>query len=328
MNSAFAARLTLGLLFSAVFTSWAAAADSRLPADTVVATRGGASITLADIDASLLRIPQRQRGDAMNSPKRIEDLVNQLLLSRQLSNAGKEQGLDRDPLVKHAIELAGENVVGGQAVLKFREEIQLGDLDTLARERYNANPVRYEVPATVAVQHILIDIEGRSDADALALANQIRARAEKEDFEALVLEYSDDPSKRSNKGVIQDADSSKMDPMFAEASSKLKTPGELSPVTKSQFGYHIIKMTSRTAARPRSFDEVRVAIVEELRTSLTEQRVKEHVDQLRSMSLDANPDAVASLRTRYLPSPLLPDISKARTTPAPTPATNNRKRED
>ena len=328
MTPALAARVSLGALFSVALVASAHAAE-RLPGETVVASRGGATITLADVDASLLRIPARQRADAMNSPKRIEDLVNQLLLTRQLNNIGVEQGLQRDAQVQRAIEMAGENVIGGQAVLKFREDLQLGDLEAFARERYNANPTRYDIPANVTVRHILIGSDRRSDADALAIANQVHARAVKgDDFEALVEEYSEDPSKGGNRGQIQDADSAKMDPMFAEASSRLTKVGELAPVTKSQFGYHIIRFENRTQAKPRTYDEVRPAIIAELRATLTEQRVKEYIDQLRSMSLDANPDAVASLRTRYLPSQVLPDITGAQA-PADGPIKSpNRKRDE
>lgn len=306
-----APRLSLGLLLSFIVVG-AAFAEERLPPQTIVASRGGASVTLEDIDASLLRLPVRQRADAMNSPKRIEELINQLLLTRQLANVGVEQGLDRDPMVKHAVKMAGENVVGAQSVLKFRESIVLGDLELLARERYTADPTRYEIPARVNVQHVLIDTQNRSASEAETLAKQIHARASSEDFESLVLQYSDDPSKTSNKGLILDASSAKMDPEFAAASAALRTVGEISPLVKSQFGYHIIKLTDRAEPQSRTYEEVSAAIVDELRTNMTEQRVKDYVDQMRSMSLDANPDAVASLRTRYSVAPLLPDVSKAK----------------
>lgn len=310
MNSSAASKVCAGMLFS-VFLASAIAAEDVLGPTSVVASRGGATITLRDVDAALLRIQPLQRADAMNSPKRIEELLNQLLLTRQLANAGVEQGLDRDPLVKHAIVMAGENVVGAQAVIKFRESIQLGDVEKLARERYDSNPDAFALPARVGVRHVLIDTTRRTDADALALAERVLARARTEDFESLVMEFSDDPSKGANKGLIDEADSDKMDPAFAAASSKLRAPRELAPLAKSQFGYHIIQLVSRTEATPRSYAEVRPGLVEELRSGLTEQRVKEYVDQLRSMSLDANPDAVASLRTRYLPKPVAPAVSKA-----------------
>lgn len=280
-------------------------ADDRLPDTTVVASRGTATVTLRDVDASLQRIPPNQRGDMMNSPKRIEELITQLLLTRQLSNEAKAAKLDRDPLVVHAMELSKENALGGLAVVHYRSTVDVGDVAKLAKERFDANPAAYAIPEDVVVQHILIDVQKRSDNEALTLATSLLGRAKKgEDFDALVAEYSDDPSKATNKGVIDQASSGRMDKHFAEASAQLRNKDELAPVTKSQFGYHIIKLVSRTEPRQRTWDEISAGVIDDTRSRMTEARVKDHVDQLRGMELDANPDVVASLRTRYLTAPV------------------------
>jgi len=296
-------RALLGASLFFVLGASAMAGTERMPEETVLASRGDATITLRDVDAALLRIPPRQRADVMNSPKRIEELLSQLLLTRQLSNAGLKQGVEKDPLVQHAIHNAGEGVIGAQAVLVFRENVEVGNLDELARETYNADPSQFAIPATVTVRHILIDNVKQADSAALALAEEVHKRAATEDFESLVMQYSDDPSKTDNKGEIPDAASERMDPQFAEASGRLRTPGELAPLVKSQFGYHIIKLSNRVEPKLRTFDEVRVALTEELRTRKIEQQVKEYVDQMRSMAIEADPDAVASLRTRYIMAP-------------------------
>lgn len=297
-----AALLALALAIGAT-----AHADEHLPADTVVASRGGATVTLADIDASLSRLPAGQRADLMNSPKRIEEKVSELLLTRQLADEAKRAGLDKDPVVQRAMELSKENVLGAQAVLDYREKLDLGDVAILAREMFDANPDAYAIPEDVVVQHLLVDAQQRDDSEALTLATSLLERAEKgEDFEALVMEYSEDPGKASNKGVYSGASSTRMDPDFAEASGKLRKVGEFAPVTKSQFGYHIIKLVERHEPKPRRWDEVSDGVTEDLRKRLTEARVKDYVDNLRGKDIDANPDAVASLRTRYLLAPVEP----------------------
>ena len=295
----------------ALGASFAAHADERLPDSSVVASRGTAIVTLRDVDASLQRIPANQRWEMMNSPKRIEELVNQLLLTRQLSNEAKAAKLDSAPLVQHAMELSKENLLGGLAVIHFRTTVDVGDVAQLAKERYDADPGSYAIPEDVVVQHILIDVQKRSDNEAQTLAKSLVDRVKKgEDFDALVAEYSDDPSKATNKGVIDQASSGRMDKHFADASGALRTPGELAPVTKSQFGYHVIKLVSRTEPKQRTWDEISAGVIEDTRARMTEARVKDHVDQLRAIDLDANPDVIASLRTRYLAAPAAPDTAK------------------
>ena len=141
-----------------------------------------------------------------------------------------------------------------------------------------------------------------SEAEAKALADSVHAKVlAGEDFIALVKQYSDDPSKETNEGLIPGADSDSMDPAFAEAVKQLGKSGDISPVVKSRFGYHIIRLEERVPPTPRSFEQVKDKIVSELETSMRDARVKEHVDQLKGMEIKATPDVVASLRTRYLP---------------------------
>ena len=49
----------------------------------------------------------------------------------------------------------------------------------------------------------------------------------------------------------------RMAPEFETAAFALDKPNQLSPVTKTQFGYHIIKLFEKKPARTMSFDEVR-----------------------------------------------------------------------
>ncbi|HVU97349.1 MAG TPA: peptidylprolyl isomerase [Puia sp.] len=65
-------------------------------------------------------------------------------------------------------------------------------------------------------------------------------------FEFLARLYSDDPGSKEKGGVIElnRADSKSWDPVFFATAFRLKE-GQVSPVIKSKFGYHIIQMVSR-----------------------------------------------------------------------------------
>jgi peptidyl-prolyl cis-trans isomerase C len=149
---------------------------------------------------------------------------------------------------------------------------------------------------------VLIDTKGRGEAEALKLAETVQkeARAHPDQFDALVEKYSDDPSKGANRGRMDDAgDASRYVAEFAAAATKLAKPGEISPVVKTEYGYHVLKLVERTADKPRAFAEVKPEIVARLRSEYIDKQVRTYSDTLRNQPLDANPDLVASLRTRY-----------------------------
>lgn len=294
--------LILGVTMALSFASLSADAEPRYSAETVVAKRGDASITMLDVDAAMQSVPARLRANLMNNPKRIDELLDRLLSSRQLANEARASQIDDTAVFKQAVKLQEERLLSEQALIDFREKMDIGNVGELARERYQVNPGAYALAGDTSVRHILITTKDRDETEALKLAEEIHSRAvEGEDFVKLVKQYSEDPSKDSNDGLIPGADTDAMDPSFAEAVKRIAKPGDISPVVKSQFGYHVILLVQRTESKPRSFDEVKDKIVREMDASMRDVRVKEHVDQLKSMAIEAEPDVVASLRTRYLP---------------------------
>jgi parvulin-like peptidyl-prolyl isomerase len=160
----------------------------------------------------------------------------------------------------------------------------------------------------VDVKHILIGTKQRSEADAKALADKLYAELKQNPaaFDADVEKYSDDPSKAKNHGLIPDATSPSYVAEFRGAAGKLHKVGEISSPVKSQFGYHILKAVKIVPAQPRSFDQVRAPLVQKLRADYIAQKVQDHIDGVRSRALDADPDLVASLRTRYAKDTVAP----------------------
>jgi len=267
----------------------------------VVASQGGARVTLADIDAVVQRIPEAERAHFVDSPKRIETLITNLLLQGQLAAAARTQGLDKDPDVLRAKDGATPEVLAKAELARFKSAIVEPDFNELAQEEYIAHKDKYAVPGILDVKHVLISTNSRSDAEAKQLADQVEADAHKDSaqFDALIEKYSDDPGKGTDKGMVQHADNKGYDGAFTEAAKALAKPGDISPVIKTQFGYHVLQLVAKAPAQQKSFEQVREGIVTRLRQEYVEKLVKEHVDVLRNKPIDADDKLVASLRTRY-----------------------------
>ncbi len=148
-----------------------------LPEDSVVVSQGGAQVTLQDVDGLAEALPWDQRAAVFSDPHRIERILRELLLTKQLVNDAKADGLDQDPIVRAGMELASRQALAKARVQAFTEATQqsVPDLTELAHERYLAKPEEFAVPARTDVKHILIGTKDRSDAEAKALAEKIYA---------------------------------------------------------------------------------------------------------------------------------------------------------
>ncbi len=105
----------------------------------------------------------------------------------------------------------------------------------------------------VRASHILIQVEGTDSAKALKLAKEVFAKAKSgSDFAALAQQYSKDGSSTQG-GDVGWFGKGKMVKPFEEAAYKAKIDQIVGPI-KTQFGYHIIKLTGRDKKEVRFAD--------------------------------------------------------------------------
>ncbi|HEU4664809.1 MAG TPA: peptidylprolyl isomerase [Dokdonella sp.] len=306
----------LGLIAAAtqLATPVASAAAPRADADSVIASQGGAKVTFGDVDAFAEPMPPADRSHFFDSPQRIQSLLMNLLLQRQLAAAARTHGLDKDPDVLASKGGVTDAVLAKAEMDRFRRELVIPDFSELAHEEFIAHPEKYATGGVFDVKQILISTGTRSDDEAKALAEKAAAevQADSAGFDALVEKYSDDPGKARDHGLVHHADSKAYDATFHEAALALQKPGDVSPLIKTQFGYHVLKLVERTPAQPQPFEKVRDDVIATLKSEFIEKSVRNHLDVLRNNPLDADAGRVASLRTRYkLDAPSAPGEAPA-----------------
>jgi peptidyl-prolyl cis-trans isomerase C len=272
---------------------------------TVVAKQGTAIVTLSDIDAFAARIPEKERPGFFDSPTRLQGMILQILAQKQLADEARKANLDKSPAVQSQLEAATDEVLARARMENFKASIKLPDFEERAKEEYIGHKEVYVLPGDLTVQHVLISTKSRDDKDAKALADTVakEAKANPDHFDALVEKYSDDESKATNKGVMKGVSKGTYVASFVDASKALKKPGDISAPVKTKFGYHVIKLVSRTPDQQQTFEQVHDRIVERLKADYVGKLVQEHVDGIRNQHIDANEALVASLRTRYGSAP-------------------------
>jgi parvulin-like peptidyl-prolyl isomerase len=313
------ARGAAGALLIAVASTPASASDAD---DPVVVRRGSAELRLSEIDARLDEVPADRRAGLMDSPERIDAMLNQLLLLEQLANEAIEEGLQTDPRLQRQLDLVRNRLLAQFRLEQLREKAAAStDFESLARERYLANKSSYTVPATRTVRHVLVSTEGRSEAEARAIIDALAARiAAGESLADVARDRSDDVASRANGGLIADIPPGTTDPEFERAMDALAAPGDRTPSpVRSKYGWHLIELVSINPGRQKSYEEVREQILAEVRNAAVEKQVRSHTDQLNNLPLDADPDLVASLRSRYKPAEATPAPAAQAATRSPQP---------
>jgi peptidyl-prolyl cis-trans isomerase D len=132
------------------------------------------------------------------------------------------------------------------------------------QQYYNDHLSDYQVPEEATSRHILISVpegaDAKTDAAAKAKAEMVLKQLQAGGSWAdLAKKYSDDPGSKNSGGELGPAQRGKMVPAFDNAIFTQKI-GDIQ-IVKSNFGYHIVQVESRTTAHTKPLSEVQGDIV-------------------------------------------------------------------
>ncbi len=160
-----------------------------------------------------------------------------------------------EPLVQEWIDDRKLEILGAELVL------QQNDVDDdVLRARYLSNP-QWEL----TVRHILFFSERwrsashRAEAEAKA-RRALEALRSGADFASTAATLSEEPGAEGRQGLLTPGREGSWVPEFWAAALALE-PGGISPVTETQYGYHILRLEDR---QPVPFAEARSVVVREV----------------------------------------------------------------
>ncbi len=159
---------------------------------------------------------------------------------------------------------------------QIKDTDSVGDAD--ARKFYDSNTEEFKNPETVKASHILFMVNKDDSEEVVkqkeAAAKAALARAKKgEDFNKLAKELSEEPGAKESGGDLGFFSKDRMVPEFADAAFSQK-PGDISGPVKTQFGWHIIKVTEKKPAGTVPFDEVKDQITAYLKSTKQREAVQ------------------------------------------------------
>lgn len=162
--------------------------------------------------------------------------------------------------------------------------VSLTDADVEAY--YNDNISRYREDAQRRVAHILVEF-GDDEASAKASAEALLAKVNAgEDFATLAKENSADTFSGENGGDLEWIEAGVMDEAFDNAAFALTDVGSVSEVVKTEFGFHIIKLTDYKEEKTQSLSDVREALIAEAKSEKAQDKFFELQQEVARLSFE------------------------------------------
>ena len=244
-------------------------AVSKASQKDAVAIVGDEVITAKDVDDKISKMPPYYQSMLKTRKKEmLEDMVLEILLYKE----AMKRGLDKDKEVADMLKEARKKILISK-LIKDEVDIKSAVSDGNIEEYYNAHKDEFLTPEKWRASHILVKTEEEATAVLTELANG-------KSFEELAKEKSQDTT-ASRGGDLSYFTKGQMVQEFEDAVSKLEV-GQTSGIVKTQFGYHIIKLTDKKPASAQELNDVKARIQNELLSTKRQEAFTKFVDGLKA----------------------------------------------
>ncbi len=155
--------------------------------------------------------------------------------------------------------------------------------DAAVKVFYQSNEAKYKQPEQRRASHVLIRVDAQATEAEVKVAKEkaeqilVQIKGSGADFAKLAKQYSQDPGSAEKGGDLGFFSRGMMVKPFEEAVFGL-TENQISSVVRSDFGFHLIKLTGVRAERTRPLEEVRAEIIAEMKRELATKQHAEAVE--------------------------------------------------
>ncbi len=237
-----------------------------------------ALVTPSAVD-TILRLEKQTREIAYGVVSAMEQLENGIVTDEQVQayyDTHKAAYMAPERIVVDYIELSVEQLA---KAIKIDE--------SSLQQFYTDNEDQFLGPEQRRVSHILIEGD---EVEALETLVMIKQRLDIGDnFTDLVAKFSQDVGTISSDGDLGYFQRGVMDPAFEAAAFSMNDIGDVSDAVKTEFGYHLIKLTDIKEPEGQPFSEARDEIEMLYRNQEAEDLFYEKAELLADLSYE-NPD--------------------------------------
>jgi peptidyl-prolyl cis-trans isomerase C len=268
--------------------------ETKKDTSPVLATVNGSDITQKQFENELKNLPPQLQPMAQ-SPEGRKELLESMIIREIVYQDAQKQGLEKSPeFTERMEEVKKKLLVEMDLKKKLEAEIKLTDEEL--KKVYEQYKEKFKTGEQIRASHILV----KDEKTAQDVETQLKKGG---NFADLAKKYSTDSTKEKG-GDLGWFDKGKMVPEFDKAAFSLKD-GETSGIIKTNFGYHIIKVTGKRPAGYAPFDEVK----DQIKAAILPSKQQEVFQKVKT---DLKKDAKIEIKD--------PAFKKDETKPAPTEA--------
>lgn len=235
----------------------------------ILAKVGAVVITEADVNDTIAALGQR--GAGYNTPEGRKAVLDQLVAKNLFLAEAKKNFYEGDPKFKADLAKIKDEMLANFAIEKALSTVKVAEDEI--KKFYDEHKSEFLAGESVEASHILVDDEEKAK---VLLAN---IRNGKVSFEDAAKANSSCPSKEKG-GALGSFTRGQMVPEFEQAAFAMNV-GEISEPVKTQFGYHIIKLTNKTEAKEIPYEEIKPRLEQKLLTDKQQAAYSSKLNQLK-----------------------------------------------
>ncbi len=236
----------------------------------ILAKVGGLAIMESEVEEMVMTL--RSRGQNYDHPQGRAAILEQLIANKLLLIEAQKNLYEHNAAFKAQLEKVKEDMLINFAASKVLDEVK-DATDEEVKKYYDDNMDKFQKGESVNASHILVDSEDK--------ANEILAKINSGEvsFEDAARENSTCPSK-DNGGNLGEFTRGQMVPEFDEAVFSMEV-GSVSEPVKTQFGYHLIKLISKSEASTYDFDEIKAQLTDMVNQEKKQNAFQSKINQLK-----------------------------------------------
>ena len=238
--------------------------------DKILAKVGALTVTEKEIDEFIEELGPRGQGYA--TPDGRKAILEQIISSKLLLLDARHNLLETEAEFKSQLAKLRENLLINYAGNKVISTVKISDDEV--KKYYDENSERFRQGETVNADHILVDSEEK----ALEILAEINSG--KISFSDAAKQYSSCPSGERG-GNLGDFTHGQMVPEFDSAVFSLEVGEITSAPVATQFGYHLIRLNSKSEASVMPYEQIAAQLKEMLLGEKRREAYEKKINQLK-----------------------------------------------